>query len=86
MWQFAPGLDTGPLVKAVRQTIKEGLWQKVGHEGHLGKGAEEGVNLTIIHKHLKKLSDRDLPAHHGALLTTVTAGMWPKQRRAALDP
>ena len=78
-WELGDqGADMRPLVHAIRQTIRRGLWMDAaGH--HLGEGVKEGVDLTAARKLIQRYRGKDDKRARMVVLI-ATAGMWTEER------
>ena len=55
-WTYSGG-DPGPFLNEMQQRLSHKVWEQAALHYH-GPGAENGVNMTVLHKHHKQLVAR----------------------------
>ena len=74
------GETNGPLLAAIACSASQQVWQHASKHWS-GAGLQDGADLTVARRHLKKLADTEAGALRGLGLAVVTAAMWPRARQ-----
>ena len=73
------GRDPGPFLSEMQQRLSHKVWEQAALHYH-GLGAENGVNMTILHKHYKQLLARGAHVKAGMLYRIATAQIYDGSR------
>ena len=83
-WTYSGG-DPGPFLSEMQQRLSHKVWEQVALHYH-GLGAENGVDMTILHKHYKQLVARGAHVRAGMLYKIATAQICDGSRVCEHDP
>ena len=83
-WTYSGG-DPGPFLSEMQQRLSHKVWEQAALHYH-GLGAENGVDMTILHKHHKRLVARGAHTRAGMLYKIATAQIYDGQRVCEHDP
>jgi hypothetical protein len=76
-----PTCDHDRLLKyALSGAVNQQVWQAAS-KWHLGRGAERGVDLTTVRRHLARLRRREDHGRAAVLQMVATGSLWPAARR-----
>jgi hypothetical protein len=84
-WEYQPGTSAKPILDDIKTDIEADLWRKAAQHRN-GAGLQEGVDMTVIKKHLKYFKKKELNAEAGLLTLVAAGGLWPKERKFGTQP
>ena len=79
------GGDPGPFLSEMQQRLSHKVWEQAALHYH-GLGAENGVNMTVLHKHHKQLVARGAHVRAGMLYKIATAQIYDGSRVCEHNP
>ena len=83
-WTYSGG-DPGPFLNEMQQRLSHKVWEQAALHYH-GLGAENGVNMTALHKHHKQLLARGAHIKAGMVYKIATAQIYDGPRVRDHDP
>ena len=83
-WTYSGG-DPGPFLSEMQQRLSHKVWEQAALHHH-GLGAENGVDMTILHRHHKQLVARGAHVRAGMLYKIATAQIYDGSRVCEHDP
>ena len=83
-WTYSGG-DPGPFLSEMQQRLSHKVWEQAALHYH-GLGAENGVDMTILHKHHKQLVARGAHVRAGMLYKIATAQIYDGSRVCDHNP
>ena len=83
-WTYSGG-DPGPFLNEMQQRLSHKVWEQAALHCH-GLGAENGVNMTVLHKHHRQLLARGACVKAGVFLKIATAQIYDGPRVSDHDP
>ena len=83
-WTYAGG-DPGPFLSEMQQRLSHKMWRQAALH-YYGLGAENGVDMTMLHKHHKRLLARGAHTRAGMLYKIATAQIYDGPRVCEHDP
>ena len=79
------GGDPGPFLSEMQQRLSHKVWEQAALHNH-GLGAENGVNMSVLHKHHKQLVARGAHVRAGMLYKIATAQNYDGPRVCEHNP
>ena len=83
-WTYTGG-DLGPFLSEMQQRLSHKVWEQAALH-YDGLGAENGLNMTVLHKHHKQLVARCAHVRAGLLYKIATAQIHDGSRVCEHDP
>ena len=83
-WTYSGG-DPGPFLSEMQQRLSHKVWEQASLHYH-GLGGENGVSMTVLHKHQKQLVARGAHVRAGMLYKIATAQIYDGLRVCEHNP
>ena len=82
VWYIQAAGDSSPFYAAVVRNQYRTLWKEAANH-HCGSGMGNGVDLSVIKRHLRHFEKHGMNDKYTALLTVAAGASWPRQRKHA---